>query len=95
MSFRFYTDVMSRATRGVATAIFVAGLVLIGFGFLIYLLPRLFATLAAVVFFVVGAGCLTTGIKIFWAQRKIDKITSDDSGYYGEGIEVHIKEDFD
>ena len=95
MNFRFYKNALSQATRGVATVIFVAGLVLIGFGFLIYLLPRLFATLAAVVFFVVGVGCLTTGVKIFWAQRKIDKIASDDSGYYGGDIEVHVKEDFD
>jgi len=95
MSFGFYKNALSQATRGVATMIFVAGLALIGFGFLIYLLPRVFATIAAIVFFVVGIGCLSTAFKIFWAQRKIDKIASDDPGYYGGDIEVHIKEDFD
>jgi hypothetical protein len=106
MSFRFYTDAISRATRGVATAIFVAGLVLIGFGFLIYLLPRLFATLAAIVFFVAGAGGLTTGVKIFMAQKKLDQINSNDSqGYspfchkpqngFRENVQIHSKEEED
>ena len=78
MSFRFYANVISRASRAVAAGVFITGLVLIGFGFLIYLLPRFFAMLAAVVFFVVGAGCLTTGVKIFLAQKKLDQINSND-----------------
>jgi len=95
MSFRFYTNAVSRASKGVAAWIFAAGLALIGFGLMIYLLPRLFATLAAAVFFVAGFGCLTTGIKIFLAQRKIDKITSEDSLGYREGVRIHIEEDRD
>ncbi len=95
MSFGFYKNALSQATRGVATMIFVTGLVLIGFGFLIYLLPRFFATLAAVVFCVVGVGCATTAIKIFLVHRKIERISSDDSAYYRRDIEVHIKEDFE
>ena len=95
MSFRFYTNAISRASREAAAWIFAAGLVLIGFGLMIYLLPRLFAALAAAVFFVAGFGCLTTGIKIFLAQRKIDKIISEDSPGYREGVRIHIEEDRD
>lgn len=95
MSFRFYTNAISRASRGVAAWIFAVGLLLIGFGFMIYFLPRLFATLAAAVFFVVGLGCLTTGIKIFLAQRKIDRIISEDLPGYREGVRIHIEEDTD
>lgn len=106
MNFGFYKNALSQATRGVATMIFVAGLVLIGFGFLIYLLPRFFAMLAAVVFFVVGAGCLTTGVKIFLAQKKLDQINSNDSqGYspfchkpqngFRENVQIHSKEEED
>ena len=72
MVFRSYTNVFSRTSRGVATGIFIAGLILVGFGFMIYLLPRLFATLAALVFFVAGIGCTITAVKIFWAAKKID-----------------------
>ncbi len=95
MSFRFYTNAISRASRGVAAWLAAAGLVLIGFGLMIYLLPRLFAAIAAAVFFVAGFGCLTTGIKIFLAQRKVDRIISDDSAGYREGVRIHIEEDGD
>ncbi|UCE98605.1 MAG: hypothetical protein JSV82_05295 [Planctomycetota bacterium] len=106
MSFRFYADAISQASRRVAGMIFVFGLVLIGFGFMIYFLPRLFATLAAVVFFVVGIGCLTTGVKIFLAQKKLDQINSNDlQGHspfchkpqngFRENVQIHSKEEED
>ena len=71
------------------------GLVLIGFGFMIYLLPRFFATLAAVVFFVAGAGCGITGIKIFLAQKKLDKLDSDDSQGYRKNVQIRTEEYYD
>ncbi|MHC4572335.1 MAG: hypothetical protein ACYS0C_09715 [Planctomycetota bacterium] len=95
MSFRFYTNAVSRASRAVAAGIFITGLVLIGFGFLIYILPKFFATLAAVVFFVAGIGCGVTAIKIFLAQRNLDKFNSEDSQNYRKNVHIRIKEDFD
>ena len=95
MSFRFYTSAISQASRGIAAGIFIAGLVLIGFGFMIYLLPRFFATLAAIVFFVAGVGCGITSVKIFLVLRKIDRISSDDSGAYRKNVQIHIEEDSD
>lgn len=92
MSFRFYTNMISQASRNIAAGIFIVGLVLIGFGFMIYLLPRFFATLAAVVFFVAGIGCAITAVKIFLAQRKLDKINSDFSEPYRENVQIHIEE---
>jgi len=106
MSFRFYTNAISRASRAVAAAIFVTGLVLIGFGFMIYLLPKFFATLAAIVFFVAGVGCGTTAVKIFLIQRKMDKFDSGDSQIRRsalfcnlsqngsrENVRIHIEDD--
>ena len=108
MSFRFYTNTISQASRAVASGIFITGMGLIGFGFMIYVLPRLFATLAAIVFCVAGVGCLITAIKIFLAQRKLDTFNSDDSQSYREtpfcnlsqngtreNVRIHIEEDFD
>ena len=95
MSFRFYTSAISQASRGIAAGISIAGLVLIGFGFMIYLLPRFFATLAAIVFFAAGAGCGITAVKIFLVLRKIDRISSDDSGVYRKNVQIHIEEDHD
>jgi len=93
MNFRFYANAISRASKTVAAGIFIVGLVLIGFGFMIYLLPKFFATLAAIVFFVAGLSCAVTAIKIFLAQRKIDKMHSESSEGYRENVQIHIIEE--
>jgi len=95
MSFRFYTNAVSQASRAVATSILIVGMVLIGFGFMIYLLPKFFATLAAIVFFVAGIGCAITAVRIFLAQKRLDKIGSDGSQDYRENVQIHIEEHFD
>jgi hypothetical protein len=93
MSFRFYTNAISQATRTIASGIFIVGMVLIGFGFMIYLLPKFFATLAAVVFFIAGLGCGITAVKIFLAQRKLDKMSSDDGiTGYRRNVRIHTEE---
>ena len=92
MSFRFYTNVISQASRTVAAGIFIVGLLLIGFGVIIAALPEIFAYLAAAMFFIAGIGCGITAVKIFWAQRKLDKINSDDSPSYRENVQIHIEE---
>ena len=95
MSFRFYTNAISQASRAVATGVFITGLILIGFGFMIYLLPKFFATLAAIVFFVAGLGCAITAVKIFLAQRQLDKINSGDSMVYRKNVRIHTEEHYD
>ena len=92
MSFRFWTNAICQASRGIAAGIFIVGLVLIGFGFMIYLLPRFFATLAAIVFFVGGVGCGITAVKIFLAQRELDKTTSGNSQGYRKNVRIHSEE---
>lgn len=92
MSFRFYTSAISRASKSIAAGIFIVGLVLIGFAVIILALPEIFAFLAAAVFFVAGLGCGITAVKIFLAQRHLDKISSDDSRQYRENVQIHIEE---
>ncbi len=92
MSFRFYTNTISQASRNFAAGLFITGLLLIGFGFLVYILRDLFAILASIVFFVAGVGCGITAVKIFWALRKLDKINSGDSPGYRENVQIHIEE---
>jgi uncharacterized membrane protein len=92
MFFRYYSNAVSRASRNVAAGIFITGMILIGFGFMIYLLPKFFATLAALVFFIAGIGCGITAVKIFWALRKIDQANSSPSEDYRENVQIHIEE---
>ncbi len=96
MSFRFYTNVISQATRNFAAGLFIVGLLLIGFGFLVYILRDLFAILASIVFFVVGLFCGVTAVKIFLAQRKLDKMSSDDGTTgYRRNVQIHTEEYYD
>jgi len=95
MSFRFYTNVISQASRTVAAGMFIVGLLLIGFGVIIAALPEIFAYLAAAMFFIAGIGCGITAVKIFWALRKLDKINSDNSQSYRENVQIHIEDHYD
>ena len=95
MSFRFYSNAISQASRNFAAGPFITGLLLIGFGFLVYILRDLFAIFASIVFFVGGVGCGITAVKIFWMQRKIDKINSGDPQGYRENVQIHIEEHHD
>ena len=95
MDFRFYTNAIAQASRSIAAVIFIAGLLLIGFGVIIIALPELFATLAAIVFSVAGVGCSIIAVKIFRAQRKLDEIGPYGSQDYREtrkNVRIHIEE---
>jgi hypothetical protein len=92
MSFRFYSNAISQASRNFAAGLFITGLLLIGFGFLVYILRDLFAIFASIVFFVAGIGCGITAVKIFWVQRKLDKINSGNSSDYRENVQIHIEQ---
>jgi len=92
MSFRFYTNMISQASRTVAASLAILGLMLVGFGVIIAAFPEVFAYLAAAVFFVAGVGCAVTAFKIFWTQRRLDKAASDDFHPYRENVHIHIED---
>jgi hypothetical protein len=84
---------ISQASRNFAAGLFITGLLLIGFGFLIYILRDLFAILFAIIFCVAGISCGVTAVKIFWAQRKFDKMNSDDGAEdYRRNVRIHSEE---
>ena len=95
MFFRYYTDAISRATRSLAKAIFVIGLLLVGFGALILALPDFFAALVAGIFVIAGAGCMITAGKIFWQNRRLHSKSADGSNSYRENVQIHIEEHHD
>jgi hypothetical protein len=93
MSFRFYHNVISQASRNFAAGLFITGLLLIGFGFLLFVLRDLFAILAFIVFFVVGSGCGITAVKIFLMQRRLDKMDSDESTIgFRRNVRIHSED---
>jgi hypothetical protein len=95
MSFRFYINAVSQATRGIATGMLVVGLILVGFGMLILAMPEVFAFLAACVFFIAGSGCALTAIKIYFAQRAMDRGNPPESTDYRSNVRIHTRSGFD
>ena len=93
MSFRFYANTISQASRNFAAGLCIVGLLLIGFGFLVYVLKDLFAILFAAVFCLAGVGCGITAFKIFLMQRRIDRANPSDP--YRENVRIHIEEHHD
>ena len=89
------TNPFSQASRAVAGWIFIVGLLLVGFGVIIIALPEIFALLAAVVFFIAGVSCLVIAVKIFLAQRKLDKINYEYSKEERKNVQIHIDEYYD
>lgn len=95
MVFRYYTNAISQASKSFARWIFVVGLLLIGFGVTILAFPEVFAFLAAVVFFILGAGACGTAVKIYLSLRRIDKMNTGDSQLYRKNVQIHTEEYFD
>jgi len=96
MPFRFYTNLLSQASRSVASGIMVVGLLLIGFGVIIAALPELIGYMVAGVFFVAGLGCAATALKILWAQRRIDRFHADDDlDVYRKNVRIHTGEHYE
>jgi hypothetical protein len=96
MVFRFYNNVISQASRNFAAGLFITGLLLIGFGFLVFVLRDLFAFLAFIVFFAAGIGCGVTAIRIFLAQRKLDKMDSEDGTMeFRKNVRIHVEDPFE
>ncbi len=95
MNFRFYTNAVSQASRTAASVIFTIGLLLTGFGVVILALPEIFAFLAAAVFFIAGLGCGITAVKIYLAQKRLNKMTTDDSAGYRKNVQIHTEEHYD
>jgi hypothetical protein len=97
MAFRFYSNTLSHASRGIAVAVFMLGLMLAGIGVVIITFPQFFAYLAAAFFFIAGAGCAVTALKMYIASRRFMKTSQyeNESGFNPHGNRIHELEDFD
>jgi hypothetical protein len=94
MVFRYYSNAVSQATRGIAHGIGIIGLLLIGFGTLILAIPELFIVLAAGMFFLAGFGCCFTALKIFLAQKQADHMDTGTTQVYRQNVRIHDSESF-
>lgn len=93
MFFRFESNTFKQAGKSIAKGSLLTGLLLIGFGMLVFILRDLFAFLAAGIFFMAGFSAIGYAIKIFWATRSGDKSNNGGKGAYRQNVEVHYPDD--
>ncbi|MCD6395597.1 MAG: hypothetical protein J7M40_19105 [Planctomycetes bacterium] len=92
MVFRFYSDQLSQATKGVAAWIFMAGLFLVGFGLLVILLQDVFVFIAAGMFFLFGFCVMFYAVRLYLAARRMGKNVPDEqTEAYRENVKVRIE----
>ncbi|MDD5459380.1 MAG: hypothetical protein PHF37_08320 [Phycisphaerae bacterium] len=90
MFFKFYSNAVSQASRTVAATAFIIGMMLIGFGMLIWALPELFAFLAAMLFFIAGISCAGFAIRMFIAAKTIEKAgKANDQQPFRDNVRIH------
>lgn len=87
-NFKFESNPLTRATAGAAAAVFVIGMLLLGFALLIYALRALFGMIVSVFFVAAGISTIGFSIKLLIASKKIGDM-SKDSQAYRENVQIH------
>ncbi|MGA2915330.1 MAG: hypothetical protein ABSE89_04825 [Sedimentisphaerales bacterium] len=91
MLFNFYSNSFNQLSKGYAKVLFIVGLLLIGFGTLVWILKEVLAVIAAVIFIVVGFVCCFNAVRIFISSIKSNK---DDTGR-SNNVKIRIEQDLD
>jgi hypothetical protein len=88
MFFRFSSDSFNQISKGYAKGLFIVGLLLIGFGTLVWLFKEVLALIAAAIFVIVGAGCCFNAVRIFFSTWKSGKSFDDGRS---DNVKIHIE----
>jgi uncharacterized membrane protein len=77
MLFNFYSNSFNQVSKGFAKGLFVIGLLLIGFGILVWIFRQVLAVIAAAIFMAVGVICCFNAVRMFIHTIKTDKHNDD------------------
>lgn len=88
MLFNFYSNSFNQVSKSFAKGLFVVGLLLIGFGTLVWLFKEVLALIAAAIFVIVGTGCCFNAVRIFFNTLKTNK---DDSDGRSDNVRIRIE----
>jgi hypothetical protein len=90
MFFKFSSDSFNQISKGYAKGLFIVGLLLIGFGTLVWLFKEVLALIAAAIFVIVGAGCCFNAVSIFFSTWKSGKCEDDGRS---DNVKIRIEDD--
>lgn len=91
MFFKYYNNSLNQVSKGFGKGLFVVGLLLVGFGVLVYIFKEVLAIIAATIFTIVGVVCCFNGIKIY-LRGQIFKNSSGPEEKR-ENVRIHIDHD--
>ena len=87
-NFKYSSNLLTQATDGAAAAVFIVGMMLLGFASFIYLIRELVGYIVAGLFVLAGISTIGFSIKLLIASKRIDDMTKprDD---YRENVQIH------
>ena len=88
MLFNFYSNSFNQLSKGYAKGLFVVGLLLVGFGTLVWILKEVLAVIAAAIFIIVGFVCCFNAVRIFLGTMKSEKQDNDGRS---DNVKIHIE----
>ena len=86
--FKYSSNPLTQATATAAASVFVIGMLLIGFAFLIYLLKEVVVLVFVALFVLAGVSTIGFSIKLFIASKRIDDMTKPKDDYR-ENVQIH------
>jgi sugar phosphate permease len=91
MLFNFYSNSFSSVSKGFAKGLFVTGLLVFGFGLLVWIFRQVLAVIAAAIFMAVGVGCCLKAIRIYYIAWKSGRHHDDDNSGRSPNVRIHIE----
>jgi len=92
MTFKYSSNPFGQLSKGLAKGMFVVGLLLIGFGVLVYILKEVLAVIAAAIFVVVGIGCCINAVRMFIFSGTVTKHNGPQE-QFRENVRIHTGDD--
>ena len=90
-----FSNQFAQMARNMAKGSFITGLLLIGFGMLVFVLRDLFALLAAGLFFLAGLSAIGYAIKLWLTTYRMNRATRDSRHAHRENVRIHGEEDLE
>ncbi|MEN6385639.1 MAG: hypothetical protein ABFD79_10625 [Phycisphaerales bacterium] len=92
MLFNFYSNSFSGISKNFAKGLFVTGLLIFGFGLLVWIFRQVLAVIAAAIFMAVGVGLCLKAIRIYYIEWKSGRHDDDDDNSgRSSNVRIHIK----
>jgi len=92
MMFNFYSNSFSGISKSFAKGLFVTGLLIFGFGLLVWIFRQVLAVIAAAIFMVVGVSCCLKAIRMYYLAWKFGRNSNDDNNAgRSPNVKIHIE----